>query len=184
VAGAKKNAQKQDRIIVFIDESGLSERPTQVRTWAPPGQTPVLQYHFNWHQLSAIAGITFYRFYFRLFPGAIRGPQVIEFLNALGRQIRRKVLIIWDGLPAHRSRLVRDYVDSLNGAIQLEYLPAYAPELNPTEYIWGHLKHHELANFCAHSFGELAYRARHRLRSMQRRRTLVTAFWQQAELPL
>ncbi len=56
--------------------------------------------------------------------------------------------MIWDGLPAHRSHLVRDYVESLEGAIQLEYLPAYAPELNPTEYIWGHLKHHELGNFC------------------------------------
>jgi transposase len=48
----KKNAAKQGRLIVFIDESGLSERPTRVRTWAPKGQTPVLQYHFNWHQLS------------------------------------------------------------------------------------------------------------------------------------
>jgi transposase len=184
LAGAKKNAQKQGRIIVFIDESGLSERPTQVRSWAPRGQTPVLQYHFNWHQLSAIAGITFYRFYFRLFPGAIKGPQVIEFLHALGRQIRHKVLVIWDGLPAHRSQLVRDYVESLKGAIQIEYLPAYAPELNPTEYLWGHLKHHELGNYCARSFGELAFRTRNRLRSMQPRHTLVTAFWQQAELPL
>ena len=123
LAGAKKNARKQGRIIVFIDESGLSERPTRVRGWAPRGETPVLQYHFNWHQLSAMAGITFYRFYFRLFPGAIKGPQVIEFLHALGRQIRRKVLVIWDGLPAHRSQVVRDYIESLNGAIQLDCPP-------------------------------------------------------------
>jgi transposase len=184
LAGVKKNARKQGRVIVFIDESGLSERPTQVRSWAPRGHTPVLQYHFNWHQLSAIAGITFQRFYFRLFPGAIKGAQLVEFLHALGRQIRRKVLVIWDGLPAHRSQLVRDYVESLKGAIQLEYLPAYAPELNPTEYIWGHLKQHELGNFCARTFGELTHRTRNRLRSMQRRHTLVTAFWQQAELPL
>jgi transposase len=144
----------------------------------------VLQYHFNWHQLSAMAGITFHRFYFRLFPGSIKGPQVVEFLHALGRQIRQKVLVIWDGLPAHRSTVVRDYVDSLNGAIQLEYLPAYAPELNPTEYIWGHLKQHELGNFCARTFSDLTGQTRNRLRSMQRRRTLVSAFWQQAELPL
>ena len=85
------------RIIVFIDESGLSERPARVKTWAPKGQTPVLQYHFNWHQLSVIAGISSRRFYFRLFPGAIKGPQVIEFLHALGQQIRQKLLVIWDG---------------------------------------------------------------------------------------
>jgi transposase len=184
LAGAKKNAAQQGRIIVFIDESGLSERPTRVRTWAPRGQTPVLQYHFNWHQLSVIAGISFTRFYFRLFPGAIQSPQIVEFLHALGRQIRRPLLVIWDGLPAHRSALVREYLESLNGAVQIEQLPGYAPELNPTEYIWGHLKQHELANLCAATFAELKTRARNRLRSMQRRPTLITAFWQQAELPL
>src|SRR5450631_850797 len=184
LAGSKKNAAKQGRIIVFIDESGLSERPTRVRTWAPRGQTPVLQYHFNWHQLSVIAGITFRRFYFRLFPGAIKGPQIIEFLHALGRQIRKPLLVIWDGLPAHRSALVREYLEALKGAIQIEQLPAYAPELNPTEYIWGHLKHHELANRCAGDFADLKTGARNRLRSMQRRPTLIRAFWRQAELPL
>ena len=144
----------------------------------------MLQYHFNWHQLSVIAGITFRRFYFRLFPGAIKGPQIIEFLHALGRQLRRPLLVIWDGLPAHRSALVREYLESLNGAVQIEQLPGYAPELNPTEYIWGHLKHHELANRCATHFGELTHFARNRLRSMQQRPTLIAAFCHQAELPL
>lgn len=171
-------------MIVFVDESGLSERPTRIRTWAPKGETPVLQYHFNWHRLSAIAGITFYRFYFRLFPGAIKGQQLVEFLQALHQTIGRKLLIIWDGLPAHRSRLVRAFIDSLKGAIQLEQLPGYAPELNPVEYIWGYLKQHALANFCAHDFDQLTDVARRKLRSMQRRPKLVTAFWEQAELAL
>ena len=144
----------------------------------------MLQYHFNWHQLSVIAGITFRRFYFRLYPGAIKSPQIIEFLHALGRQIRRPLLVIWDGLAAHRSGLVREYLESLKGAVQVERLPAYAPECNPTEYIWGHLKHHELANLCAQSFPDLKTRARNRLRSMQRRQSLISAFWHQAELAL
>ena len=49
---------------MFVDESGLSERPHRVRTWAPRGETPVLQYSFNWKCLSAIAGITIWSFYF------------------------------------------------------------------------------------------------------------------------
>ena len=109
----------------------------------------MLQYHFNWKALSAIAGVTYWRFYFRLFPGAIKSEQIIEFLDALKRQIGKSLLVVWDGLAAHRSRKVRDYVDSLDGAIQLERLPAYAPELNPVEYVWGYLKTHELSNFCA-----------------------------------
>ncbi len=155
-----------------------------MRTWAPIGQTPVLQYSFTWKQLSVIAGISFTRFYFRLYPGAIKAPQMVEFLKALKRQIKHKLLIVWDGLPVHKSRLVRDYVDGLNGAIQLEVMPAYAPELNPVEYIWGHLKHRELGNFCPSSLGQLSHFARRRLQSMQQRPSLVTAFWKQAELPL
>ncbi len=67
-----KKARNECRTIVFVDESGLSERPNRYRTWSPRGQTPVLQYHFNWKSLSAIAGVTWWRFYFRLYPGAIR----------------------------------------------------------------------------------------------------------------
>jgi transposase len=167
---------------VFIDESGLSERPCRARTWAPRGQTPVLQYSFSWKQLSVIAGVSYWRFYFRLYGGTIRTPQVIEFLKALQTTIGKKLLIIWDRLQAHRSRLVREHVDAQRSAIALEYLPAYAPELNPVECIWGYLKHHAMPNFCARDLGDLAHRARRHLRSMQRRSTLVCAFWRQAEL--
>jgi transposase len=182
LADAKKNAAAHRRTIVFVDESGLSERPTRVRTWSPKAQTPVLQYSFNWKQLSLIACISYWQFYFRLFSGSIKGPQIIEFLKALKAQIKRKLLIIWDGLKVHKSRLVRDFIESLNGQIEVEFLPAYAPELNPVEYIWGHLKQHEMANLCVNHFGELSPFARNRLRSMQRRPQLIAAFWTQAEL--
>jgi hypothetical protein len=77
---------------------------------------------------------------------------------------------------------VRDHLEALNGAIQIEQLPAYAPELNPTEYIGGHLKHHELANRCAADFRDLKTGPRNRLRSMQPCPTLIGAFWRRAEL--
>jgi transposase len=182
LADSKKNAAKQGRTIVFIDESGLSERPHRCRTWAPRGQTPVLQFHFNWRTLSAMAGVTWWNFYFRLFPDAIRAPQVVEFLRHLQRHLPGKLLIIWDGLRSHRSRLVRRYVDSQEGRILLEYLPAYAPELNPVEYLWGYWKQHELPNFCPKDYTQLSGQARQALRRMQRRPSLVTAFWKQAEL--
>src|SRR5665213_1824920 len=89
LAGSKKNAEKQGRIIVFIDESGLSERPTRVRTWAPRGQTPVLQFHFNWKHVSAVAGLTRSNFLFRLYDGAVKSAQIVEFLKALRAQLKR-----------------------------------------------------------------------------------------------
>ena len=80
--------------------------------------------------------------------------------------------------------MVRDYVESQNDAVELEFLPAYAPELNPVEYLWAHWKHHELANFCHKDFAELSVVARAKLRRTQRRKALVAAFWKQAELAI
>jgi len=153
-----------------------------VRTWAPRGQTPVLQYHFNWKTLSVVAGITGWNFYFQLFPGAIKAPQIIQFLQHLMRHLRRPLLVIWDGLPGHRSAAVRDFVAAQGPRLTLERLPAYAPELNPVEHIWGYLKERELPNFCPRTLSQLSTTARRALRRMRRRPTLVAAFWKQAEL--
>jgi transposase len=144
-----------------------------VRTWAPRGRTPVLQYHFNGKMLSAMTGITFWQFYFRLFPGAVRSPQIIEFLTHLLRHLPGKLLIVWDQLAAHRSRAVWDFVRAQHGRLWLEFLPAYAPELNPNEYIFGHLKQHELANLCPKDLSELSHRAVRALRRMRRPRLSV-----------
>ena len=81
-----------------------------MRTWAPRGQTPVLQYHFNWKVLSATAGITWWNFYFRLYPTTIRAPQVVDFLGHLLRHLPGKLLVVWDGLPAHRARVVSEFI--------------------------------------------------------------------------
>ena len=129
-----------------------------------------------------MAGITVWNFYFRLFAGSIKAPQVIEFLAHLQRHIGRKLIIIWDGLPVHRSRLVREFVATQHGRIELEFLPAYAPELNPVEYIWGYCKQHELPNLCPMDFAQLSRAARHALARMRRRPTLVESFWKQAQL--
>lgn len=169
---------------MFIDETGLSERPHRVRTWAPQGETPILQMHFNWHQLCVIAGLTYWNFYFKLVPGSFNAQRIVEFLEQLRRQIKGRLLIIWDGLPAHRSRVVRDYVDATRGEIQIERLPAYAPELNPVEYLWAHFKQHELANFCPKRFSELSTFARNKLRRSQRRPKIIAACWAQAKLPI
>jgi transposase len=142
----------------------------------------VLHYNFNWKTLSAVAGLTFWNFYFRLYAGAVRSPQVVDFLHALVRHIPRPLILVWDRLPAHRSRLVRDYVESLRGWIRMEYLPPYAPELNPVEYIWGHWKQHELPNVCPKDYWQLSEAARQTLKRMRRRPRLIAAFWKQASL--
>ena len=182
LASSKKNAARDGRLIIFIDESGVSERPTRVRTWGVRGETPVLQFHFNWHQLSIIAGLHFKGICFRLHEGSIAKAEVVEFLKSLRTHFRRPLLIIWDNSQPHRSILVRDYVATTGGGIQLHFLPGYAPDLNPVEFLWAWLKRHALANFCPDDFSDLQVTARGKLKSAQRRGAIIAACWQQAEL--
>lgn len=182
LAEGKKNARRRGQTLVFVDESGLSERPHRARTWAPRGQTPVLQYHFRWQTLSAIAGMTPWTFYFRLYSGAIRTPQVVDFLRRLLAELPGRLLIVWDRLPSHRSRRTLAFVDQHRDRLQLEWLPAYAPELNPVEFLWGYCKQHGLANFCPADLDQLGSQARRVLRRTRRQPQLITAFWKQAQL--
>ena len=142
----------------------------------------MLEYNFNWKTLSVVAGLTVLNFYFRLYTGSVKAPQAVDFLRALIRHIPQPLLLVWDRLPAHRSRLVRDYLSSFGGWIHMEYLPPYAPELNPVEYIWAYWKQHELPNVCPKDYWQLSQGARRTLRRMRRRPRLITAFWKQASL--
>ena len=106
----------------------------------------------------------------------------MEFLKALKAQIKQPLLVIWDGLRAHHSRLVRSYLGTLNGHIEISFLPAYAPDLNPVEYLWAWLKRHALANYCPNDLTELQFNARNRLKSAQKRPSILRACWTQASL--
>jgi transposase len=183
VAAADEEPESRRLYAVPHDGRGPDRPPPhRCRTQAPCKHTPVLPYHFKGKTSSAIAGVTWWNFYVRLFPGAIRSPQIIQFLAQLLRHIPGKLLIVWDGLPGHRSRAVRRFVQQQRGRLWLEYLPGYAPELNPVEYLWSHWKQHELPNFCPTIFGQLSKHARQTLRRMRRRPTLVWNFVERGEL--
>ena len=184
VASVKKKARREGRTIVFVDESGLSTRPHRVRTWAPRGRTPVLQETFNWEKLSLIAGLTIQRFYFRIYEGSINGERAAEFLHALLKHVPGKLLVIWDGAAIHRSAPVKQLAANWDGRIWLERLPAYAPELNPVEYLWAHLKQHEIGNLLVRHGWELSWQATKALRRMRQRPRIIRACWIQAELCL
>jgi transposase len=92
------------------------------------------------------------------------------------------MILVWDRLFTHRSHLVQDYIASLCGCIDQEYLPAYAPDLNPVEYIWAYWKQHELPNVCPQDCWQLSQAARRTFGRMRRRPRLIKAFWKQASL--
>ena len=162
LARVEKRAKRQNALIVFEDESGVSLLPSVRATWAPRGHTPVLPHPFNWKRLS-LAGALAYEpdgsdahLFFELRPGAYNDETLIEFLNELYEVERRHVLLIWDGLPSHRSRRMSDWLATQRHWLSVERLPGYAPDLNPIENVWGNLKSQELANLCSDTIDEVA----------------------------
>lgn len=142
----------------------------------------MLRETFNWEKLSVIAGLTLRRFYFRIYEGSINGERAAEFLRALRRHLRGRLLVIWDGAAIHRSKPVKAVLTESRGRLWLERLPAYAPELNPVEYLWAHLKEHEIANLLVAHGWELSLHATRALRRMRRRPRIIRACWVQSEL--
>lgn len=176
LAAGKKNACRQRAWIAFQDESGVTERPPVRRTWAPKGQTPVLTHPYNWHKLS-VAGALAYRwdarrcrFVFRTLEGNFKAKDVIAFLQALKRHFRgKKLILVWDRLPAHKAKLTTQYLVAQRSWLTMEWLPAYAPDLNPVELVWGHSKGTTLANQAIEDLDDVADALRRGLRSVTAR---------------
>ena len=107
----RKKAEREGRTIVFVDEAGFYLLPAGVHTYAPRGQTPILRVPLTRDHLSAISAITPNgKLYMMVQDGAFKGPAIVKFLRHLMRHIPGKLLIIWDGLPAHRSQVVKDFL--------------------------------------------------------------------------
>lgn len=172
-ADQKKARQTRSRLI-FLDESGFSQSPVVRRTWSPRGQTPILIAPFNWKRLSAIASLITtlslrqVGLCLRLHSGSIKQPQLIEYLRALKRHLRgRKAILLWDRLPVHRGGKVQAELRRHARWLSVEWLPAYAPELNPVEYVWAYLDGTDLANFVSDDLtgiGRQVRRATNRIR--------------------
>ena len=161
LADNKKNARRRRAWILFQDESGVSERPPVRRTWAPKGETPVLVYASNWKKLSISAALGYRwdgkrcRLWFQTQSGSYNYEWLIAFVRDLKKHMRRqKAILIWDGLPAHKSRKMKQYLESQRGWLQVETLPGYSPDLNPVEDLWGNIKGQELANLYVAGLGE------------------------------
>ena len=177
--------------LIFVDETGIFLMPLVRRTWAPRGQTPVLRTRTRHHRhLSVIGAITVspkvrrLGWYLRLHADqSIRQAEVIAFLRDLLRHVRGPIVLLWDRLNAHRGRQVREFLKR-QPQLDTEHFPPYAPELNPNEYGWAHLKGHRLANYCPNDLDELEYTVNQTLPTVTRNQSLLRGFIRATKLPL
>jgi len=126
--------------IFFGEEAGVRSDSHSGRTWAPRGNTPVVKVtgaRFGFNMISAVSPKGQLRF--MVVAGKVAAKQFCEFLRRLVFRARRPMFLILDGHPVHRSAKVRRLVQSLDGKLQLFFLPPYSPELNPDEWVWNDL---------------------------------------------
>lgn len=152
MASNKKGAHKRSAKLAFLDESGFSLQPSVRPIWAPVGQTPTITTHFNWKRLHGIGSLicqpdgSVVSLLLHLQPKSIKEDAVLTYLQALHQQEPGKIVLLWDHLPAHRSAKVAAYLRANQDWLTVEWFPAYAPELNPIEYVWSDIKGEPTAN--------------------------------------
>jgi DDE superfamily endonuclease len=182
VAQDQKGARAESAWLVFFDESAVSLIPPVRWTWSPRGTTPILRHRFGWKKASMAAALgyrpdgTAARLCFHLQKDSYNTDTLICVLEQLGRfYAGQRVVLLWDGLSAHWSKGMRAWLDRQQW-VRAERLPAYAPDLNPVEYLWANLKDVELANLPGASLVEVADAAQHGIERVCASDTLVAGF--------
>jgi transposase len=165
-------------VIYWGDETGISNQDQIGRSYAPKGQTPVVARtakRVTRSMISAVSNRGLMRF--MLYEGALNADRFIAFLRRLVRDAGRKVFLIVDNLKVHKARKVQAWVASHAHEIELYYLPSYAPDHNPTEYLNNDLKQQLRQQPQAGSEQELIERTRSVLRAIQRSPDRLQAYF-------
>jgi hypothetical protein len=183
VAPDQKRAVAESAWIVFFDESGISLIPPVRRTWSQRGRTPVLRHRMAWKRASMAAALGYHpegtsaRLCFHLQQDSYDTDSLIGVLEQLACfYTGQRVVLLWDGLSSHWSYKMRAHLAAQRHWLTVERLPAYAPELNPVEYLWANLKGGALANCTGDTIAEVADQAQHGIQRVCDSDSLVVGF--------
>jgi transposase len=139
LAADKTGARQSGRVVAFLDETGFTFRARVGTTWAPVGEPPLLHRLSKRREVSSLVAVTAPldgrapQLFARHVLGTIHGEEVITGLRDFRARIDRPLVVVWDHLAAHRKACVRDFLAQHPEDFRVEWLPGYAPELNPEE---------------------------------------------------
>lgn len=175
----RKLAKKENAEIYFEDEAGVRSDYHTGTTWAIKGNTPIIRStgsRFGLNMISAISAKGAMRF--MTHSGRVNATVFCEFLKRLIHNAKKKIFLILDGHPVHRSTKVKKFVESTCGRLRIFYLPPYSPELNPDELVWNNVKS-RLGRSSIKGPDDLEMKVRGHLRSLQRSPEKICAFFQE-----
>ncbi len=173
-----RQAKREKAEIYFWDESGFRADAVQGRTWGAKGHTPVVRVPGQRQSISAASAVNSKGgFWFATYSGGLNGERFVELLREMMKGRRRPIHLVLDGLPAHKTKGVRAYVESLKGKLTLHFLPGYAPDLNPDELVWSYTKRTGVARSPLRAGEKLADRVHAQLSDIAARPGLVRSFF-------
>ncbi|UIF88672.1 IS630 family transposase (plasmid) [Cupriavidus necator] len=174
-----RQAKAQGAEVFFWDESGFRADTVHGKTWGVRGQTPVVQRPGQRQSISAASAVNAKgAFWFCTYKGALNAEFFVELLKKMMRHRKKPVHLVLDSLPAHKKALVREYVDSTRGKLTLHFLPGYAPDLNPDELVWSHVKRTGAARRPLQKGEKLQERIEAQLADVRQKPCLVRSFFQ------
>lgn len=137
----KQRAKRLGAKIFFLDEAGFQSDPPLGRTYGLKGKTPEIVTSGQRQSLNVISAVNARgEFWAATYTGKLNAEAFAAFLKNFMKGRSGKVFLVIDGHPAHTAKLVERYVAGLAGRLELHRLPTYAPDLNPDEFVWAHMK--------------------------------------------
>jgi transposase len=174
-----RQAKAQGAHVLFWDESGFRADTVHGKTWGVRGQTPVVHRPGQRQSISAASAASAKgAFWFCTYPGALNGEQFVDLLKQMMRHRKKPVHLVLDGLPVHKKTCVGDYVAATKGRLTLHFLPGYAPDLNPDELVWSHVKRTGVARRPLRKGETLRDRITQQLEAIRRMPRLIRSFFQ------
>lgn len=174
----KARAKRAGGRIFFLDEAGIRSDAVLGRTWAPRGQTPEVPTSGQRQSVNAISAVSARgEFWYQVYTERFNATAFVKFLKAFLKGRRGPIFLVIDGHPSHRAKMVQHYVASLKGRLELHFLPGYAPELNPDEFVWNHLKKQGVSKKPLRQNESLHARVQSDLQNIKERPFLVRSFF-------
>lgn len=174
----KARAKRAGGRIFFLDEAGIRSDTTLGRTWGLRGQTPEVPTSGQRQSVNAISAVTARgEFWYQIYTERFNATAFVQFLTCFMKARKGPIFLVVDGHPSHRAKLVQGYVATLKGRLDIHFLPGYAPELNPDEFVWSHLKKQGLSKKPLRKNESLRERVDADLRAIAKDRALVRSFF-------
>jgi transposase len=173
----KARAKRVRAKIFFLDEAGVRSDQVLGKTWGLKGQTPEVPTSGKRQSINAISAVNLQgAFWWKTYSGRFNGTLFLALLKSFMKN-RGKTFLVLDGHPVHGAKMIKKYIESLKGRLELHFLPGYAPELNPDEFVWNYLKNEGVSKKPLKKMESLKSRVTEDLASIKKRPPLVRSFF-------